>query len=83
MSVSADPVTIWSARVRAYQRAGRDAKKLADARRNLAEAKLAREIEQTIHGEPPLTTEQRERLAALLLGTDLNARVADLLGDDQ
>jgi len=41
---------------------------LVAARRNLAAARLADHIEKTIAAAPPLTAEQRDRLALLLRG---------------
>lgn len=75
-----DPVATWAGRVRVYQRSDRnEPDKLAEARRNLAEARLERAINMAIHDEYPLTAEQRERLALLLTGTDLARLVADAL----
>jgi len=42
---------------------------LQDARRDLRSARLADYIARTIAGAPPLSTEQRDRLALLLRGT--------------
>lgn len=39
---------------------------LNDARRELTEAKLERHIREVVAAAPPLTQEQRDRLAALL-----------------
>ena len=78
-----DPVATWAARVRNLQRADRrNPAALAEARRNLAEAKLERAIREAVDAAPPLTTEQRERLASILTGTDLPRRVAETLGAD-
>lgn len=41
---------------------------LIDARRNLRAARLADYIERTVNEAPPLTDEQRDRLASLLRG---------------
>lgn len=41
--------------------------RLLDARRDLAAASLADRIRATVDAAPPLTPEQRERLAALLV----------------
>ena len=41
---------------------------LVNARRNLAAERLAAYIERTVEAAPPLTDEQRTRLAALLGG---------------
>ena len=43
-----------------------DTERLADARRDLAAAKLAEYIARTVDAAPPLTDDQRARLAALL-----------------
>ena len=45
-----------------------DSQELADARRDLAAEKLAAYIRRTVDAAPPLTTEQRDRLALLLRG---------------
>jgi hypothetical protein len=47
---------------------GPDAPEVADARRDLAAANLAAYIEKTVSNAPPLTAEQRDRLALLLRG---------------
>ena len=39
---------------------------IEDARRSLAEAKIAEYVRKTVDSAPPLTAEQRQRLAALL-----------------
>lgn len=41
---------------------------LVDARRNLRAERLAAHIEKVVAEAPPLTAEQRDRLAALLRG---------------
>lgn len=46
---------------------------IAEARRELAAAKLEDYITRTVDAAPPLTPEQRERLAALLRGGGRNA----------
>lgn len=43
-----------------------DTKRVTDARRDLAAAKLAEYVRKTVAEAPPLTDEQRERIAALL-----------------
>ena len=43
-----------------------DAEAVTDARRDLAAAKLEVHIRDLVDSAPPLTAEQRERLAALL-----------------
>ena len=45
-----------------------DTERLADARRDLAAAKLADYIARTVDAAPALTLEQRDRLAMLLRG---------------
>lgn len=47
---------------------GGDPAAVADARRNLAEAQIKRAIERALAAAPPLTDEQRAKLAALLSG---------------
>lgn len=42
--------------------------RISDARRDLAAAKLADYITKTVDAAPPLTAEQRDRLAILLRG---------------
>lgn len=42
---------------------------LVGARRNLAAARLELYIKRTVDAAPPLTTEQRDRLALLLRGS--------------
>ncbi len=48
----------------------KDATALTDARRSLAEAKLAAYITETVNAAPPLTNEQRARIACLLAPID-------------
>ncbi len=56
-----------AANARAHQRnLGPDA--IADARRDLATAKIADYITRVVDAAPPLSTEQRDRLALLLRG---------------
>lgn len=45
-----------------------DPETVADARRRLTEAKAERAIREAVAAAPPLTDEQRHRLAALLTG---------------
>lgn len=45
-----------------------DSAALAEARRDLAAAKLEQYIERTVAEAPPLTAEQRDRLAGILRG---------------
>ncbi len=47
---------------------GPDAPQTADARRDLAAANLAAYIRRVVDQAPPLTSEQRDRLALLLRG---------------
>lgn len=49
-------------------RRGRGNAAIADARRDLAAAKLAHYIERVVAESPPFTPDQRARLAALLRG---------------
>lgn len=51
------------------QRVG-DAKRITEARRDLAAAKLEKYITGVVASAPPLTTTQRHRLAALITGGD-------------
>ncbi|MGN7704080.1 hypothetical protein [Cellulosimicrobium sp. 22601] len=55
---------------RALARAVRtaDPEKVADARRDLAAAKIARAVAQALSAAPPLTGEQRRALSGLLDG---------------
>ncbi len=46
-----------------------DDPELLDARRNLKAERLADYIKHTVDGAPPLTPEQRDRLAMLLRGS--------------
>lgn len=46
-----------------------DADQIADARRDLAAAKLAAYVSKTVAEAPPLTPAQRDRIAALLRPT--------------
>lgn len=43
-----------------------DDPELVEARRNLRALKLAEHVQKVLDGAPPLTDEQRERIAALL-----------------
>jgi hypothetical protein len=59
------------ARVASLTRSRRgDDPELLNARRNLAEARLADHITRTVAAAPPLTEAQRSRLALLLGGTN-------------
>jgi hypothetical protein len=55
-------------RVAALSKHRPDSQELEDARRDLAEAKLADAIRKVVAAAPPLTAEQRNRLATLLMG---------------
>lgn len=55
------------ARVAVLARVGTDEER-TDARRDLAVAKIAQYVERVVAEAPPLTDEQRERLAGLLNG---------------
>lgn len=75
-----DAVSLWAGRVRVLQRPDRyDPVKLAEARRNLSEARVERAILDAIAADPPLTVEQRERLAELLTEPRLLTRVIEVL----
>jgi hypothetical protein len=54
------------ARLGAHIRNGAEPRRIADARRNLDTANLAAHIKRVVDAAPPLTDEQRERLALLL-----------------
>ncbi|KHL00433.1 hypothetical protein [Sinomonas humi] len=47
----------------------RDPEEIAEARRDLAAAKLAQYVERVVSAAPPLTPEQADRIAALLRGS--------------
>lgn len=46
----------------------KDPERIAQASRNLAEVKIAAAVERALAVSPPLTPEQRRRIAALLRG---------------
>ena len=48
-----------------------DDPELVDARRNMRAERLAEHIKRTVDAAPPLTVEQRDRLALLLRGGQL------------
>ncbi len=50
--------------------------KIADARRDLVEAKIADYIRKTVAEAPPLTAAQRDRLALLLRSSDSGGAAA-------
>lgn len=78
--MSNDPVAMWAGRVRVYQRPDRnDPAKLAEARRNLSEARVERAILEAMAATPPMTMEQRQRLADLLTAPSLLNRVIEVL----
>ena len=62
---SSNLVLVASARVARDVRAGRDS---TESRRAVTEAKLERAVREAVAAAPPLTAEQRQRLAALLTG---------------
>ena len=51
-----------------------DDTELVDAKRNLAEAKISDYLEKVLNTAPPLTDEQRTRLAELLRPVRVHAR---------
>jgi len=60
-----------------------DPDRLAEARRDLAAAKLQDYIERTLADAPPLSDAQRERLAVLLRGPAVGQRSNDGLAPGQ
>jgi hypothetical protein len=59
------------ARVASLSRSRKDDDpELVDARRNMRAERLADAIKRTVDAAPPLTAEQRDRLALLLRGGD-------------
>jgi hypothetical protein len=56
-------------RIAGLSRRSPDDPELVDARRDLAAERLAEHIRKTVDGAPPLTAEQRDRLALLLRPT--------------
>lgn len=70
--MTATDITNWTGprgRVAALSRSrSENDPELVDARRALRAARLAVQIQRTVDEAPPLTPEQRERLAALLRG---------------
>jgi len=73
MSTAPDPVRIARSRLaRAHVRsAGTTPEEFATLRRDLTAAKLERHVREVVATAPPLTDEQRNRLAALLTGGDV------------
>ncbi len=65
--MSADPVLSARSRVALAARSGKP-EALTEARRNLNAAHVERAITRALAAAPPLTDEQRARLAALLTG---------------
>lgn len=64
-----DPVRKAGSKVALAHRYHRDnPERIAAARRELAEANIERAINRALATAPPLTAEQRDRLAALLAG---------------
>jgi hypothetical protein len=55
---------------------GRESSEALDARRDLAAAKLEREVERTLADSPPPTDAQAHRIAALLLADEARQLVA-------
>lgn len=62
--MSASVLTATAAVARAAK--SKDPDRVAEARRNLAEAKIAAAISEAIASAPPLTADQRVRLASIL-----------------
>lgn len=67
MSLAGTEVARTRARIATATRLGRT-EELEEARRDHAAAKLAEHIRKSLSTAPPLTTEQRERIARLLTG---------------
>ena len=69
-----DPVLSARAAVAVASRRSRggtaDPAAIANARRELAAAKLERYVREVVAAAPPLTTEQRSRIAAILTGVE-------------
>lgn len=64
-----DPVSSASGRLAGLHRYGTpDPVAVADARRELTAAHVERTIQRALAAAPPLTADQRARLAALLVG---------------
>jgi hypothetical protein len=70
ISSAADPAETWtharSALVLAMQKYGKDSPQAVAARANFKARRLGHHIEQTLASAPPLTLEQRAKLAELL-----------------
>lgn len=64
------PAQLTRNRVANLSRYRPDSPELVDARRDLAAAKLAAYIQRTVDAAPPLSPEQRDRLALLLRAGD-------------
>ena len=64
--MSANPVLVATARVARAVKNGESPEAVIDARRAVIEAKLERAVREAIAAAPPLTTEQRQRIAGLL-----------------
>lgn len=69
MSAQPDTWTHHRARVASLTARKADPGLIADARRDLRAARLAEHIKRTVEAAPPLTPEQRDRLALLLRAT--------------
>ena len=65
---SSEVLRATAAIARAHRAEGSDSPRLDDLRRDLAVAKLTEYINKTVDAAPPLSNEQRERLATLLRG---------------
>lgn len=63
-----DPVLAARGRLAYASRKGGDPGALEAARREFKEAKLRKAIQEAVASAPPLSPEQRDRLAALLAG---------------
>jgi hypothetical protein len=63
-----DPVRTASGRIAYHSRRDGNPAKLTEARRDLAAAKLERHIREAVAAAPPLSDDQKHRLAALLVG---------------
>lgn len=66
MPSSPDPLRAAVGRVAYYSRRGESPAKLEEAKRDLSATRLERAIQEALADVPPLSTEQRQRLAVLL-----------------
>ena len=71
MSTAPDPVLSARSRLANASHRGGDPAAVIEARRDLTAAKLERHVREVVATAPPLTDEQRNRLAALLTGGDV------------